>query len=152
MENPNIFDQEIVQTTLIRAPIAKVYEALTTSKGLDAWFTKGAKVDQEEGGQIYFRWELQRANVTGGVVEDGGRILKRNVPDIFSFEWHPDNSSYATTVTLTFESIDEGTIVKVTETGFQDTPSGRKALIGCATGWGEALTMVKYYLEHGIRY
>jgi hypothetical protein len=25
-------------------------------------------------------------------------------------------------------------------------------LIGCATGWGEALTLLKFYLEHGLTY
>jgi hypothetical protein len=25
-------------------------------------------------------------------------------------------------------------------------------MISCATGWGEALTLLKFHLEHGLRY
>ena len=147
-----IFDTEIIHSTIIKAPIEKVYDALTTGEGLDSWFTTGAKVDRKPGGKIYFRWETQRADVQGGIIEDGGPILEVDKPNHFAFQWHPDNPNYTTNVHLKFEEIDEGTIVIVQEHGFHDTPKGRKAMIGCATGWGEALTMLKFYLEHGVKY
>ena len=49
-------DAEIRHTTLIRAPIDKVFEILTTSDGLDKWLTTGAEVDAKPGGRITFRW------------------------------------------------------------------------------------------------
>jgi uncharacterized protein YndB with AHSA1/START domain len=147
-----IFDTEIIHSTLIKAPIEKVYDALTTSEGLDSWFTQGAEVDRKPGGKIHFRWKTERADVTGGIIEDGGPILEVNRPTHFAFQWHPDNKSYATTVHFKLEEDEKGTIVIVQEHGFENTPKGRKALIGCATGWGEAITMVKFYLEHGITY
>lgn len=148
----SIIDVDIVHSTLVRAPIEKVYDSITTGKGLDSWFTQGANVDRKSGGSIYFRWDGERSDIAKGVIEDGGPILEVEKPTRFVFQWSPDNNTYFTTVELTFKEEKKGTRVTVKEGGFQDTLEGRKALIGCSTGWGEALTMMKYYLEHGIKY
>jgi hypothetical protein len=63
-----------------------------------------------------------------------------------------DRTSYATTVEIDFESAESGTIIRLREYGYQDTPSGLRAMLNCAAGWGEALTVWKFYVEHGIRY
>ena len=42
--------------------------------------------------------------------------------------------------------------MRLLEHGYQDTPSGRLAFADCATGWGEALKLLKFYLEHGVKY
>ncbi|MCK5304132.1 MAG: SRPBCC domain-containing protein [Candidatus Heimdallarchaeota archaeon] len=151
MDTPTIFDQEIIHSTLINAPIEKVFKVFTTAEGLDSWFTQGAAVDDEVGGKIYFRWVSERADVKEGVIEDGGPILEINAPYKFTFEWYPDNKSYATTVKWCFEETEKGTKITVKEHGFHNTPKGRKALLDCATGWGEALTMAKYFIEHGVK-
>ena len=147
-----IFDTEIIHSTIIKAPIEKVYDSISTAEGLDSWFTTGAEVSSKIGGQIQFKWTTERADVQGGVIEDGGPITEVDRPNHFAFQWHPDNKSYATNVHFRFEDTEEGTIIIVQESGFENTPKGRKALLSCATGWGEALTMLKFYLEHGIKY
>jgi hypothetical protein len=53
---------------------------------------------------------------------------------------------------MDFEAVEEGTVIRLREFGYYDTPSGRAALIECAAGWGEALTLLKYWVDHGIRY
>ena len=45
-----LIDAEIEQTTFIKAEPEKVYDALTTSEGLDAWFTEGSEVDRRQAG------------------------------------------------------------------------------------------------------
>ena len=45
-----LIDVEIRQSTLVRAKPEKVYDALTTGEGLDAWFTVGSEVDARPGG------------------------------------------------------------------------------------------------------
>ncbi|MCG3226217.1 MAG: SRPBCC domain-containing protein [Candidatus Heimdallarchaeota archaeon] len=147
-----IIDVDIVHSTLIRAPIEKVFDAISTGEGLDSWFTQGAKVERKLGGSIYFRWEGERTDITEGTIEDGGPVLEVERPTCFVFQWSPDNNSYLTTVELNFKEEEKGTRVSIKEKGFHDTPEGRKAMIGCSTGWGEALTMMKYYLEHGVKY
>jgi uncharacterized protein YndB with AHSA1/START domain len=143
-------DLEIKHAVFIRAGRERVYDALTTAAGLDGWFTTGAFVEARPRGEIRFRWkDWGPDHITA---EDGGPVLEAQRPERFIFQWHPDNPSYATTVEINFESCDEGTIVQLREYGYQETSPGRRALLDCATGWGEALTLLKFYVEHGIHY
>ena len=48
--------------------------------------------------------------------------------------------------------VDDGSIVTLRETGYPDTDIAKQVMLGVATGWGEALTLLKFYLEHGVRY
>jgi uncharacterized protein YndB with AHSA1/START domain len=143
-------DLEIRHATFVRADPERVYEAFTTAEGLDAWFTVGASVDPRPGGQIQFRWQDWGPDrVTG---EDGGPVLEAIRPQRFVFQWHPESDSYATTVEVDFLCTEGGTNVRLREHGYQDTPTSRRCLVDCAAGWGEALTLLKVYVEHGIRY
>jgi len=145
-------ETEIKHSTMIKAPIEQVFDAITTAEGLDKWFTNGAVVDRRSGGEIKFRWTNERGMVSGGIIEDGGPVLEVEEPNRFVFQWHPDKNTYATTVEITFQSVEKGTLVSIREYGFHDTQAGREAFMGCATGWGEALTLLKFYVEHGITY
>ncbi len=141
---------EIHHSTLIYTDPLRVYRALTTSEGLDAWFTSGARVKEYPGGEIHFRWEnWGPSHIT---VEDDGTVLEAIPSKRFSFQWHPDLPEYATTVEIDIEPTEGGTIVSLREHGFAETASGIAAMIDCATGWGEALTLLKFYLEHGLHY
>ena len=51
-----------------------------------------------------------------------------------------------------FEEVEGGTVVKLKEYGYEDTEEGHRRCLECATGWGEALTLLKFYVEHGITY
>ena len=51
-----------------------------------------------------------------------------------------------------FEAVENGAIIRLREYGYEDTPSGRRGILECAAGWGEALTLLKFYVEHGITY
>jgi uncharacterized protein YndB with AHSA1/START domain len=146
----DLLDAEIRHTTLVRASPERVYDALATGAGLDGWFTSGATVDPRPGGEIRFRWlEWGPEHVTD---EDGGPVLEASRPERFVFQWYPDNPSYPTTVEVDFEPVEGGTLVRLVERGYRDTPSGRRACLNCAAGWGEALTLLKFHVEHGLRY
>jgi uncharacterized protein YndB with AHSA1/START domain len=123
---------------------------MATAEGLDAWFTTGASVDARPGGQVCFRWQDWGPDRI--TAEDGGPVLEASRPERFAFQWYPDDPSYATTVEIDFEAAEGGTIVRLREHGYQDTPSGLRAMLDCAAGWGEALVLCKFYVEHGIRY
>ncbi len=147
---PDLLDLEIRHASLIRVEVGKVYDALTTADGLDGWFTTGASVDARPGGEIRFRWVAWGPDRL--TTEDGGLVLEARRPHRFVFQWQPDHPGYATSVEIDLQSVEGGTIVRLREYGYQDTPSGRAALANCATGWGEALTLLKFYVEHGVRY
>lgn len=144
------FGAPIKHAILIRAEPEKVYDALATAEGLDGWFTEGSEVDARPGGHICFRWRnwgVDKVNT-----EATGPVVKADRPKRFVFQWHGDNKEYYTTVDIKLEPTEEGTVVRLEEYGYQDTPGGRVSILDCATGWGEALTLVKFYVEHGLRY
>jgi uncharacterized protein YndB with AHSA1/START domain len=78
--------------------------------------------------------------------EDGGPIIEALPNQRFVFQWQPGESP--STVAFELEPRGAGTVVYVTESGY----SSWIGLIGCATGWGEALTLLKFYLEYGLTY
>ena len=145
-----LIDVEIRQNTLFRAKPEKVYDVLTTGEGLDAWFTVGSEVDARPGGNIVFRWKNWGPDKY--THDTPGTVVEAKCPERFVFQWKADNPSYATTIEMDFEEVEEGTVVRLREHGYHDTPSGRAAMLDCAAGWGEALTLMKYYVEHGVTY
>ena len=145
-----IHDLEVKHSTFIRTDPHRIYAALTTSEGLDSWFTTGSKVNAVPGGEIYFHWvNWGPEHITA---EDGGFILEAIPVERFVFQWHPDTPDYATTVEINIASAEDGTIVRLREYGFADSESALDAMLNCAAGWGEALTLLKFYLEHGAHY
>ncbi len=143
-------EDSIVHATLVRARPEVVYDAMTTAEALDEWFTEGAEVNRKEGGHIKFRWKDWGADKSTS--EDGGPIIVAERPRRFSFKWFPAGDTYSTTVEMDFEPTDEGTIIRLKECGYRDDPKSKRAMLACATGWGEALTLLKFYVEHGNRY
>jgi uncharacterized protein YndB with AHSA1/START domain len=145
-------DVEIKQVTLIRASPEKVYDAIATGEGLDAWFTSGSFVDARPGGRIKFVWKDWGPDKY--TTESDGPVLEAERGKRFVFQWNPDhgNPKLATTIEINFEPVDEGTVVRLREFGHEDTPTSRAALAECAAGWGEAITLMKFYVEHGITY
>jgi uncharacterized protein YndB with AHSA1/START domain len=138
---------QILYATFVRAAREQVFDAFATAEGLDGWFTSGSSVSDHE---IRFRWrEWGPEKFTGS---DGGRVLERRRPERFAFEWHTDSFSRPTTVEITFEEEDGGTVVRLRESGYPDDATGRRVMLDCASGWGEALTLMKFWVEHGIRY
>lgn len=143
-------DIETRHSVLIRAKRERVYDALTTAEGLDGWFTSGASVDAEPQGEILFRWRNWGPDHIS--TEDSGVVLEAERPERFVFQWDFDDPERAITVEFDLEKDVEGTIVRLREYGYHNSPAGLKSLVDHATGWGEALTLLKFYVEHGLRY
>ncbi len=149
MRTPARLDMEIRHRVLIRAAPEAVYDALATGEGIDGWFTAGSEIDGHAGGSYTLRWRdwgVDRIDA-----EERGPVREADLPRRWSFEWNAHLGS-RTTVTFDITPRDDGTVVEVTETGYPDTPEGRMQFVDCATGWGEALTLLKMWLEHGVRY
>jgi uncharacterized protein YndB with AHSA1/START domain len=141
---------EVSFATLIHAPREKVYDAFTKAEELNHWFTKSSKIDARPGGSILICWENWGVDHYTG--EDGGPVLEAMRPERFVFQWHPHRKDYVTTVEMDFEERADGTVMRVRETGVEDSPEGLKSILGNAGGWGEALTLLKFYVEHGVTY
>ena len=125
-----------------------VYTTLTTGAGWDGWFTTRAIVDAKPGGSYEFYWKdwaAERETVTLA-----GPVLEAEPNRVFAFRWETGESE--TTVRFGLEARGSGTIVRLTETGYSFSDTDLVACLSCAGGWGEALTLLKFYLEHGITY
>ena len=139
---------EIRFATVVRAPRERVYDALTNADELDAWFTTGAEVDARAGGEMRWRWVDWGPDAFTG--EDWGPVLEARRPERYVFQWQAKLGG--TTVELDFDEHVNGTAVRLREHGYPDTPEGWDGFVDCATGWGEALTLLKFYVEHRVRY
>jgi uncharacterized protein YndB with AHSA1/START domain len=134
--------------TYINVSPVRVYEVLTTGAGWDAWFTLGTEVDARPGGKIRFRW-VDWA-VEHYSTEAGGPVLEATAPSRFVFQWTPGDTT--TTIAFDLSPLGSGTVVQVQETGHTSSRRDLEALVECASGWGEALALLKMYLEHGVTY
>lgn len=105
-------------------------------------------IEPVAGGHIQFNWSnFGPDHITSS---DGGTVLVAEPGECFVFQWHPGES--VTTVTVAFDARGTGSVVKLTEDGYSSSQADLEAYVGCATGWGEALTLLKFYIEHDLRY
>ena len=136
----------IEYSTYIAAPIAAVYRALTSD--WDGWFTADSSIDARPGGSYRFRWD--GFGPTNEAFELAGPVLEADGARVFSFDW--GSGEGMTTVRFELTRRGEGTVVAVSESGYSWSAQDVAACLNCAAGWGEALTLLKFYLEHGVSY
>jgi uncharacterized protein YndB with AHSA1/START domain len=136
-------DVEAKHSEFIRAPREKVYDAFATAEGLDGWFTRGARVDARPGGAMLFRWVDWGPEKTINE-EAPGRVLEAKRPERFVFQWGKPGEE--TTVEIILEEREGGTLLRLREFGFRRIED----VVGNASGWGQALTLVKFWLERSI--
>ena len=150
MSTRKLLDVDIQLGTYIRAEPERVWQALTTPEGVNRWFTTGAEWTHEIGSPMRWHWENWGPyDITADSV---GEILEVDPYSRFVFSWANGSGETPSTVTITLEAVDGGTKVELTDSGYPDTPAGRHALMDCSCGWGEALTLVKFFVEHGVTY
>jgi uncharacterized protein YndB with AHSA1/START domain len=121
----------IVKTVLLRAPRARVWRALTDSREFGSWFgvkfsepfAAGARI---RGPILHKGYDHLTMDFTVEAIEPERR---------FSWRWHPhavdpkrDYGTEPTTlVTFELEEVPDGTMLTITESGFDRIPSDRRA-------------------------
>lgn len=138
----------IEHRTYIEASPERVYQTLASEEGWDAWFTSGTSLDARPGGMIRLRWVDFGAG--RWTIEDGGPVLIADPNRRFCFQWNP--CTKPTTVDIVLTEAGSGTQVFLSEKGYPRTDADLKSMLDCAAGWGEALTLLKFYLESGQTY
>lgn len=152
---------KIEKVATLKAPLAKVWAAISDSKAFGTWF--GMTID----GPF-----VAGQKVTGAVAmtQVDEEIAKAQEPYVglpcvlwverieprkhFSFRWHPgaepDTGPDAPTTLVTFEleEVPEGTRLTITESGFEKIPLERraKAFAENEGGWEAQLTLIAKYL------
>jgi uncharacterized protein YndB with AHSA1/START domain len=108
----------IEREVLIAAPVETVWSIVTEPDQIARWFANSAEVDLRPGGDLLFKFD---SGIPGR-----GTVEKVEPPSLFSFRWvspEPGRDMDAaqghyTTVEFTLESQGDGTLLRVTESGF----------------------------------
>lgn len=143
----------IEKTVELKAPVSRVWRALTDYREFGAWFRVRLDGPFEPGrtvrGQItypgyeHLKWEA---------------VVQKMEPErLFSFTWHPyaidPNQDYSsevpTLVEFTLEKIAAGTLLRVVESGFDKLPDKRRleAFRMNEDGWSEQMKNIAQHVE-----
>jgi uncharacterized protein YndB with AHSA1/START domain len=142
MDSPSLQVPPVKGVQIVRAGAGRVWEALTTAAGLEAWFATRVLASLPE--SIHLRWkEWGAGKYTGDARWDIEAAAPRKAL-VFNWVSHPSHGR--TRVAITLEPRGPITVVRVEETGFLDV----QGALDNSGGWGEALVLLKVWLEHGI--
>jgi uncharacterized protein YndB with AHSA1/START domain len=145
-------NDRIVKQIEIKAPVSRVWRALTDYREFGEWFRvklEGPFVaGKASGGNITWPgYEHNRMEVV---------VQKMEPERYFSYTWHPyaidpkvDYSNETPTlVEFTLKKIGNGTLLTVTESGFDKIPSGRRAeaLRMNDNGWAQQMKNIESYV------
>jgi uncharacterized protein YndB with AHSA1/START domain len=155
----------IEKKILLHAPRQRVWRALSDSTEFGHWF--GVKFDAPFKEGAVMRGVLVGTAVDAEVAKlqkphEGKEFevtIEQIEPErIFSFRWHPhaidpgvDYSTEPTTlVVFSLEEAEDGIVMTVTESGFDQIPLARRAsaFAGNEGGWSIMVTVIARYLEN----
>jgi len=162
MPKPSTTDR-IETKILLRAPLKRVWRALSDSKEFGTWF--GVKFDAPFKPGARITGKIVGTSVDAEVAKAQKQYehvafeitVDRIEPQrLFSFRWHPnatepgvDYSEEPTTlIEFTLEEVSNGVMLTVTESGFDQIPLARrvKAFTANEQGWGMVLKLVEKYI------
>jgi uncharacterized protein YndB with AHSA1/START domain len=145
----------ILKQVVLRAPRARVWQALTDPAQLGDWFKLAL-----DPCQTFRPGEHVRAQVTYPGYEHltWEATIDRMEPEhVFSWRWHPNavepgqdySSEPSTLVTFELEDVADGTRLTLTESGFDAIPVERRgeAFRGNESGWEEQMGNIKRYVD-----
>ena len=138
----------IDRTITIKAPPERVYQALTTVAELSKWFQTTVEGEIAVGNEVWMSSHGQRFRVV---------FVEMSPPRRFVWRWHPGRVDPAvdyskeprTTVTFTLEPNADGTLLRVSETGFDEISLARRASVyeDNTGGWTEVTQWLRDYVE-----
>lgn len=129
----------VLATVDIKAPIERVFAALTDPAQLPQWWgsddlyrTTAMTADLREGGE----WRSSGVGQDGSAFSVGGVYTLVQPPHRLDLTWKPDWESFESQVSYNLRSIDGGTRVTVRHSGFGDHA---ESCAGHANGWERVL-------------
>jgi uncharacterized protein YndB with AHSA1/START domain len=155
----------IEKKVMLRASRSRVWRAITDSGEFGSWF--GMRLDGPFQAGAVLRGAITPTTVDEEVArmqrELDGFVVELRVEAIeperlFSFRWHPFAIDKAvdyskeemTLVSFQLEESAQGTLLTVTESGFDRVPIERRAKAFAANegGWAKQCEMIEKYLAH----
>ncbi|MGN6377367.1 MAG: SRPBCC domain-containing protein [Gaiellales bacterium] len=139
------FPDRIERTMTLARPPSAVWSALTTAEGLSAWFGARATIDLRPGGAASMTF-------AGGMTVEM-RVERVEEPSVFAYTWRlpnlPEDDPRRTYVEFTLEPAGDGTLLRVTETGFAQLPVDIRSETydSHSDGWSRELSELVEYLN-----
>jgi uncharacterized protein YndB with AHSA1/START domain len=139
------FPDRIERTMTLARPPCAVWPALTTAEGLSAWFGERATIDLRPGGAASMTF-------AGGMTVEM-RVERVEEPTVFAYTWRlpnlPADDPRRTYVEFTLEPAGDGTLLRVTETGFAQLPVDirRETYESHRDGWSRELSELVEHLN-----
>ena len=150
-------EYKIVKTAELKAPLKRVWKALIDHQEFGEWFRvdieKPFQAGQTAKGKLtypgyeHLKWEVQ--------------VKEIQEEKLFSFTWHPyaidANVDYSneepTLVAFTLKEIENGTLLTVTESGFEKVPEQRReeAYRMNSGGWAEQMKNIETHVVESAR-
>ena len=153
----------IEKQILLRAPLERVWDAISDATQFGAWF--GAEFDQQfaPGTSISGRIVATKVDAEVARMQEPHTGISCDITvdriepmKLLSFRWHPyaiepggDYSKEPTTlVTFELEEVRGGTRLTITESGFDRVPLARRAEAFASNeqGWAIQTTLIEKYL------
>lgn len=159
----NVTTDRIEKKVLIRAPRSRVWRAISDTREFGEWF--GVRFDAP-----FVRGAVMRGVLVGTSVDPDVAKAQRQHADVpfeitidrvepervLAFRWHPyavdrtvDYSAEPTTlIVFSLEEVAGGTMLTVTESGFDQIPLARRAQAFTSNeqGWGIVVTLIEKYV------
>jgi uncharacterized protein YndB with AHSA1/START domain len=141
----------IAYKTYVHRAIEDVFTAISTAKGWNSWFTTRCRLDLRPGGVFAPEWVAFGPDLID--CKESGRVVDVKPPRRLVLQWSPAGVLSPTTIEFNLFEKFGGTVVEVRDSGYPvHTLQNQLVFVECACGWGEALTLLKFFLEHGIQY
>jgi uncharacterized protein YndB with AHSA1/START domain len=147
-------DNRIEKRIELKAPVSKVWRALTDHREFGEWF--GVKLDDP-----FVPGQVSRGRITHPGYEHLGFevVVQKMEPErFFSYTWHPYavdpqvdySKEEPTLVEFTLEKTPNGTLLTVTESGFEKIPGNRRgeAFRMNEGGWAAQMENIQKYAEN----
>jgi len=129
--------RSVVKEVFIAAPPDVVWQALTDARELERWFPVEARVEPGLGGTIWISWGDGAAGEAPITAWEPGR----------RFEWTESRGPVKLAVDFQLEPRDNGTVVRLVQSGFGDGPEWDDEFHMVTGGWAYFMTHLQWYLE-----
>jgi uncharacterized protein YndB with AHSA1/START domain len=141
MQTMPLAGRTIEKELFIAAAPERVYRAFTVKEDLEGWFVTTADIEARPGGVFNLHWNEDSV---------AGEYVELDPPRKITFTWDERPKYGITSCTIELIPEADGTLLRLTHTGFGKGDNWDELYNGVNSGWTEELGQLKSWLETGV--